>query len=346
MSLDNIMFKEIVTTKMPIDARVLMLVFLALGDTYNIPYSGLKAMTSLNNENLRKALNELIRIGLFQPTNIQITRGEINQPSIFVFNKEKVEQNLLTGTINALLDLAVGKSGHFDRNGKVCYAPDMSLGFCNKERIVYDYHAGDKHIYYIAFGIKVNKQNLDGLLDGFTKQECEAIEKFFRYRKEQERELSISTQKAIANKAKTLKSMGMDIEAIVERSIENSWKGLFELPKGYTKSIKESQGIKGEIINSLTVRGRLSSGEINEMGSILDFFDESKEIPCLTLQKLKIAIPMLEFVNYRNAMVALRDSLVEASNEWAEKHGHLSENVLDKVYNSLPQNIKESFKRL
>lgn len=92
--------------------------------------------------------------------------------------------------------------------------------------------------------------------EGLNQSELSAIEEFFSYRKEKSKgkSLTLSTKKAILQKCKDFKNKGLEIESIINKSIENGWSGLFEpkirqgnfIPKG-----KDNFSISREIINEI-----------------------------------------------------------------------------------------------
>lgn len=111
-------------------------------------------------------------------------------------------------------------SGDFDTHTK--------NNILNKEKI-YIVRDSKKHILLNSL-FKIPKQSLSLDFSSFDEGERKAYEEFIRYR-EESRKLTISTKKSILEKLKKLKEQGENIIAVVERSIENGWSGLFPLSR-------------------------------------------------------------------------------------------------------------------
>lgn len=98
-----------------------------------------------------------------------------------------------------------------------------------KERKICIVQESKKTILLNSF-FKIPKQSLNLDFSSLNEDERKAYEEFIRYR-EESRKLTISTKKSILEKLKKLKEQGENIIAVVERSIENGWSGLFLIPK-------------------------------------------------------------------------------------------------------------------
>lgn len=122
-------------------------------------------------------------------------------------------------------------SGAFDTHTK--------NNILNKEKI-YIVRDSKKHILLNSL-FKIPKQSLSLDFSSFDEGERKAYEEFIRYR-EETRKLTISTKKSILEKLKKLKGQGENIVAVVERSIENGWSGLFPLPRNQrTQAQRQTQ---------------------------------------------------------------------------------------------------------
>ncbi len=188
---------------------------------------------------IRKALKELVHIGKLtiskQERDAQgrFTKdekvykfvGEVECENLaelsiqeFLELKEKIEQ----GTENAesLSRDNFTDSGVFDTHTK--------NNNIYKEKI-YIVRDSKKHILLNSL-FKIPKQSLSLDFSSLNEDEKRAYEEFIRYR-EETRKLTQTTKKSILEKLKKLKEQGENIIAVVERSIENGWSGLFLIPK-------------------------------------------------------------------------------------------------------------------
>lgn len=189
---------------------------------------------------IRKALKELIQTG-----KLAISEQERDAQGRFTKNEKVYEfvgevecENLAELSAKEFLELRNRNIEQSTENSESLPRDDFTdsgdfdthtkNNILNKEKI-YIVRDSKKRILLNSL-FKIPKQSLSLDFSSFDEGERKAYEEFIRYR-EESRKLTISTKKSILEKLKKLKEQGENIIAVVERSIENGWVGLFLIPK-------------------------------------------------------------------------------------------------------------------
>lgn len=221
------------------EAKMVGILLMSYPNDWKVNIAHLSNILGKGVATIRKALKELVHIGKLtiskQERDAQgrFTKdekvykfvGEVECENLaelsiqeFLELKEKIEQ----GTENAesLSRDNFTDSGVFDTHTK--------NNNIYKEKI-YIVRDSKKHILLNSL-FKIPKQSLSLDFSSLNEDEKRAYEEFIRYR-EETRKLTQTTKKSILEKLKKLKEQGENIIAVVERSIENGWSGLFLIPK-------------------------------------------------------------------------------------------------------------------
>lgn len=199
---------------------------------------------------IRKALKELIQTG-----KLTISEQERDEKGRFTKDEKIYEfvgevecENLAELSAKEFLELKNRNIEQSTENAEFLPRDDSTdsgafdthtkNNILNKEKI-YIVRDSKKHILLNSL-FKIPKQSLNLDFSSFDEGERKAYEEFIRYR-EETRKLTISTKKSILEKLKKLKEQGENIVAVVERSIENGWSGLFPLPRNQRTQRTQAQ---------------------------------------------------------------------------------------------------------
>lgn len=200
---------------------------------------------------IRKALKELIQTGkLTISEQERDEKGRFTKDEkIYEFVGEVACENLAELSTKEFLELKNRNIEQSTENAEFLPRDDSTdsgdfdthtkNNILNKEKI-YIVRDSKKHILLNSL-FKIPRQSLSLDFSSFDEGERKTYEEFIRYR-EETRKLSISTKKSILEKLKKLKEQGENIIAVVERSIENGWSGLFPLPRNQrTQAQRQAQ---------------------------------------------------------------------------------------------------------
>lgn len=193
---------------------------------------------------IRKALRELIQTGkLTISEQERDAQGRFSKnEKVYEFVGEVASENLAELSNQEFLELRNSSIEQSTENSEVLprdaftdsgdFDTHIKNNIIYKERI-YIVRDSKKHILLNSL-FKIPKQSLNLDFAPLNEDERKAYEEFIQYR-EESRKLTMSTKKSILEKLKKLKEQGENIIAVVERSIENGWSGLFLTPK-HTKA--------------------------------------------------------------------------------------------------------------
>ncbi|WP_300692341.1 MULTISPECIES: helix-turn-helix domain-containing protein [Helicobacter] len=199
---------------------------------------------------IRKALKELIQTGkLTISEQERDEKGRFTKDEkIYEFVGEVACENLAELSTKEFLELKNRNIEQSTENKESLPRDDFTdsgdfdthikNNILNKEKI-YIVRDSKKHILLNSL-FKIPKQSLSLDFSSLNADDKKAYEEFIRYR-EETRKLSISTKKSILEKLKKLKGQGENIIAVVERSIENGWSGLFPLPRNQRTQRTQAQ---------------------------------------------------------------------------------------------------------
>lgn len=219
------------------EAKMVAILLLSYPNDWIVNVHHLSKILNKGIATIRKALKELVEIG-----KLTISQQERDAQGRFT-KDEKVYEFIGEVESQRVAELSEEEFAELRANTKADIAqsyPRDKKPACGKNDTHIKNNINNKEEIYIARDckktillkslFKIPKQALNLDFSSLDEAEIRAYEEFIKYR-EETRKLPPSTKKSILEKIKKLKEQGQEIRAVVQRSIENGWSGIFPIRK-------------------------------------------------------------------------------------------------------------------
>ncbi len=317
------------------DAKIVGVLLMSFPKNWEVNIKHLSELLQKGEKTIRKGIKELIDNGKLKISQARENNGKFSNSMCYelvgevseeVLQKEEIKTEILEKEpldkqeLNALIKAEIPlRKGEQEEQESADFSESLPFGkktdngdFTRhiKNNINYKEYKSitrEAKIYFDISSLFVKKQkDLKKIPQKFSKEEMVAYEKFLKYRKERDKRLSATTIDAIIKRLEGLKESGEDIVALIERSIENGWSGVFPTKEKRRIEVKKAKGAsKEDALHNLLFETLLKADKSFNIQQFKFKFVEFLDFGCVAITKANNRLRLVKDELQQRALNAL-----------------------------------------